>query len=203
MLLVEVPGQGRYNAWFAGAAASLQLRRASFRRSGAAMRGLCPSWASAMSLPWGEAMAAHSMPSTFRMRASHSLPPRESVPTARAALSFCARTPPPSRGSWVLRRSGSFVKATMRLTASRASGPGSRACGPTRPGRAARRTVASTASPGLVLVGRRIAPARRRGGGAPSMARRRSGGSTRPSCRDCWRRVRNRSRPSFCGHPVS
>ena len=35
------------------------------------MRRLCPSWASAMSLPWGEARAAHSMPSTFRMRAAH------------------------------------------------------------------------------------------------------------------------------------
>ena len=69
--MVEVPARGRYNAWFAGAAASLQLRRASFRRSGAAMRRLCPSWASAMSLPWGEARVAHSMPSTFRMRASH------------------------------------------------------------------------------------------------------------------------------------
>ena len=67
----------------------------------------------------------------------------------------------------------------------------------------ARRTAASTASPAPALAVRRTAPARRRGGGAPSMTRRRSGGSIRPSCRDCWRRARNRSRPSFCGHPVS
>ena len=36
----------------------------------------------------------------------------------------------------------------------------------------------------------------------PRMARRRSGGSIRPSCRDCWRRVRNRSRPFTIVSPV-
>ena len=40
--LVGVPARGRYNAWFAAAAASLQLRRSSFGWSDAAMRRLWP-----------------------------------------------------------------------------------------------------------------------------------------------------------------
>ena len=39
---MEVPLRGRYNAWFAAVEASLKLRRASFRWSGAAMRLFVP-----------------------------------------------------------------------------------------------------------------------------------------------------------------
>ena len=69
--MVEVPGVrplARCSAASAGAAAS-ELRRASFRWSDAARRRL---WARLLFASVSScSLAAHSMPSTFRMRASH------------------------------------------------------------------------------------------------------------------------------------
>ena len=173
-------------------------------------------------------LAAHSMPSTFRMRASRRQGETADPPFLRKACPRGSRSdclgsflvsymplghvscfgllPHWRRQKGALRsseipRSVRTYPSEMNSLPSRALCTHLCACIMRRL-RAARPTAASPASPGPALVVRRTAPARPRGGVARKRLRRRSGGSIRRSCRRCWRRVRNRPRPFFAVVPT-